>query len=201
MRLSPICSASFAMLVLALALGCGRDDKIQTYTVPKEPEAKPEAPGDPAKAGSYRLLGAIIPIDDKYSWFIKFSGPADRIDPYEKEFDGVLNSLKPNANERIGFDFATPPGGRLGPPKQMRVSTIVFGSDDKTSELYLSGPFGGTLLDNVNRWRGEVGAASVDDAGLKAVVEEKQIGTVKLYRVDFKGPGGKGGMRGPMQGR
>ena len=195
--------ASLAMLASALVLsaGCGPSDKIQSYTVPKEkePEAKPVA--EPEKAGSFRLLGAIIPVDAKYSRFVKFSGPADKIDPYEKEFDELLNSIRPAADAAKPFEYKAPANARPGPPKQMRLATFQFGTDDKPADLYISDPFGGSLLENVNRWRGEVGLPAVDDAGLKDVVKEIALGTLKAYRVDFKGPGGKGGMRGPFQGK
>ena len=58
---------------------------------------------------------------------------------------------------------------------------------------------GGTLLDNVNRWRKEVGLAEVTEAQLPQVVTEISLGSKKAYQVDFRGPGGV--TQRPMMGR
>jgi len=207
MRLTNSLVASFAVLVFAFMLspGCGPSEKTRTYTVPKEkePDAKPAPEADPK--GPYRLLGAIIPVgldpDGKEkSRFVKFSGLADNIDPHEKPFDVFLNSIRLSVDPSKVFDFTEPANARKVPLKQFRLVTFQFGTDEKPADLYISDPFGGTLLENVNRWRGEVGLPAVKESDLKDVTKEIPLGTLKAYRVDFKGPGGKGGgMRGPFQ--
>jgi hypothetical protein len=76
----------------------------------------------------------------------------------------------------------------------MRLVTFLPPGEGKQPELYLSQPFGGSLLDNVNRWRGEVGLPPVKETELSSVVTEVKLGDVKAYRVDFSGPGGKNRM-------
>jgi hypothetical protein len=83
----------------------------------------------------------------------------------------------------------------------LRSATFQTGPQDKPIEMYLSAPFGGTLLENVNRWRGELGLRDVKADELKDVTKELPLGTVKAFRVDFKGPGGKSGMMPPFAGK
>ena len=73
-------------------------------------------------------------------------------------------------------------------------------NQDGAPDLYVSDPLGGDLLQNVNRWRTDfVGIPAVTN--VKDVVTEIQLGGTKAYRVDFRGPGGKGGgMGGPFMG-
>ena len=108
-----------------------------------------------------------------------------------------LNAIGDRAGSKlVDGKVVTPPGWKEAAARQMRVATFTPPGEGAQPELYVSTPFGGTLLMNVNRWR-------VDDAGLPAVAEaelpgvttEIKLGEAKAYKVDFKGPGGnkKGG--------
>ena len=176
---------------LIAVVGCGRDPEIRSYDVKAEGSAVKPAPPGEVKA---RLLGAIIPVGDS-SWFVKFSGPIEQIDPHERGFDAFLNSLRFSEPGKPPT-WTVPPGWAEGPPRQMRVVTLQP-AEGKAPDLYISSPFGGTLLANVNRWRGEVGLPDVGPDDLPKVTTEVMLGTTKAYRVDFRGPGGKGGMMRP----
>src|SRR5881409_1017473 len=69
--------------------GCGGDDGIRSYSVPRstEREARPEPAGD------YRLLGAMFPAADPV-WFFKFNGPAEQVTEFEADFDKIMASVK-----------------------------------------------------------------------------------------------------------
>ena len=55
------------------------------------------------------------------------------------------------------------------------------------------------MLSNVNRWRkGDGGVAEIGEADLPGSAKEITLGTLKAHRVDLSGPGGKGGMGGPL---
>ncbi len=188
-----------ALVVLA---GCGPNDGVRSYSVPKAAEPTPnppaaaETPGGPNKA---RLLGAVIPVGGGMSRFVKFSGPSEKIDPHAAAFDELVNSIRVPAGGAP--TFTAPAGARPGPQKQMRLATFQFGPADAPVDLYISDPFGGTLLENVNRWRKEVGLADVTEAELPSVTKEVRLGDTKAYTMDFRGPGGKGGMMPPFAGR
>ena len=76
----------------------------------------------------------------------------------------------------------------------MRVVTFVPPGSGKPPELYVSDPFSGTLLANVNRWRKEVGLKDVTEAELPTVTTEVKLGDVTAHMMDFRGPGGTSGM-------
>ena len=81
----------------------------------------------------------------------------------------------------------------------MRCGQVTLQKADGSSrDLYLSDPFGGSPLANVNRWLGEVGAKQITEAELPGVLKEIKLGDKKAYRVDLRGPGGKGGGMAPF---
>lgn len=197
-------AAAFAIAIGLLAqFGCGPSDEIRTYQV-KKPADAPAAPAEPTPDGpaKVRLLGAIIPVKDG-SWFVRFLGPVEAIDPHEKEFDEFVNSIRVSDDPRTPPTFTAPPGWKELPRKQMRVVTFAVGDGPNPPEVYISTPLGGSVLENVNRWRVDfVGVKRLTAAELPAATKELMLGTTKAYRVDVRGPGGKGGgmMRPPAGG-
>lgn len=190
---SRLLPATFAVVLLA-CLGCSREPDVQTYKVPKKSAvATNTGTIPPAGGGTQRILGAIIPAEPGYSIFIKFSGPSDVVTANEKAFDDFVAAAK-LSDSKQSLQVTTPAGFRDAPPKQMRQATFQVGPAEKPVDLYVSIPFGGGLLENVNRWRKEVGAAPLTAADLKAAVPEVKIANGTAYRVDASGPGGTGGM-------
>ena len=115
-------------------------------------------------------------------------------------FDAFINSIRVPADLSEPLTYTAPKDGREVParPGQMRQVTFQFGPPDAPVDLYLSSPIGGNLLENVNRWRREVGLPEVTEAELPSVTTEVQLGGTKAYKMDFRGPGGKGGGMGMM---
>ncbi|MCS7022907.1 MAG: hypothetical protein NZU63_13895 [Gemmataceae bacterium] len=186
---------SFCLGLIAWG-GCGPGDQIRTYTAPRDKEGIATEPGNAGGDSSnkkVRLLGLIIPKSSNESWFVKFSGPAEQIEPHVAAFDAFIRTLRVPAGATVPL-YEPPPGWREGPPRAMRIVTFLPPGEGKQPELYLSQPFGGSLLDNVNRWRGEVGLPPAQESELPKIVSEVMLGEVKAYRVDFTGPGGKNRM-------
>lgn len=179
-------------ICLAISSGCGPRDEIRSYTAPRDKDRE-NSTQETFSGRTVRLLGLIIPRSEGESWFVKFSGPADQIDPHVAAFDAFIRSIRVVPGQQIPA-YTPPAGWREAPPRAMRIATFVPPGEGKQPELYLSQPFGGSLLDNVNRWRGEVGLPPVSEAELPNVTKEITLGDVKAYRVDFSGPGGKGRM-------
>lgn len=201
----PRWAAAFAIAFgLLAAVGCGPSDEIRTYQVKKPTDQPAAAPAEPTPDGpaKVRLLGAIIPVKE-VSWFVKFSGPTEQVDAHEKEFDEFVRSIRVTEDPRQLPTFTAPPAWKQQPARQMRVATFAVGDGPNAPQVYISTPFGGSLLENVNRWREEVGAKRVTTAELPNVTTELLLGTAKAYRVDARGPGGKGGgmMRPPFAGQ
>ena len=193
-RVHPRVAAVLVSLMVLELSSCGPTDEIRTYNAPREKESEkgvvPEG-GSPGKG--VRLLGLVIPKSTEESWFVKFSGPVEQIEPHVAAFDAFVQSIRMAAG--VASPTYTPPSGwKEAPPRAMRLVTFLPPGEGKQPELYLSQPIGGSLLDNVNRWRGEVGLPPVREADLPSVVTEVKLGDAKAYRVDFSGPGGKGRM-------
>ncbi|MEO2092196.1 MAG: hypothetical protein ABGY75_22295, partial [Gemmataceae bacterium] len=99
--------------LVLLMVGCGKPaDDIRAYTVPreKEPAKKPVAPETGDK---FRMLGAIIPAEPGYSWFVKFVGPAEVVTPHEAAFDAFVKSIRPDDKKPAG---TAPAGWTEAPP-------------------------------------------------------------------------------------
>ena len=86
-------AAIFAATILC-ALGCGKAEQIQTYTVPKEPKFTPVAEVTDAKPGepTDRMLAAILPSGEQ-AWFFKAVGPIAEIDKHDKEINDFFTRL------------------------------------------------------------------------------------------------------------
>jgi len=194
LRVPPQAAVVVVSLLMFGLSGCGPKDEIRTYNAPREKESEKAAtPGGGSQAKGMRLLGLIIPKSTGESWFVKFSGPAEQIEPHVGAFDAFVQSIRV-APGAANPTYTPPPGWKEAPPRAMRLVTFLPPGEGKQPELYLSQPFGGSLLDNVNRWRGEVGLPPVTEADLSSLVTEVKLGDAKAYRVDFSGPGGKNRM-------
>lgn len=192
MRLSlrPVVPAVLAASVFLFA-GCKPEDEIRAYTAPKPPPTTPK----PAADEKYRMLGAVIPAEPGYWWFVKFVGPSEVVSPLESDFNTFVKSVVPNDTKPT---WAAPPKWTEAAARQTRLVTYTNG----TAEMYLSGPFGGTLLDNVNRWRREVGLRDLKESELKDGATEIKLGDKTAWTVDLRGPSWSGGMaggKGPFQ--
>jgi hypothetical protein len=193
MRLPRSVVSATAVAVVLVFTGCKPEDEIRAYTAPKEPTAKIETPA--AADDKYRMLGAVIPAESGYWWFVKFVGPSEVVSPLKADFDAFVAGIKPDEKKPT---WTAPPKWTEAPARQTRLATYTNGS----AEMYLSGPFGGTLLDNVNRWRREVGLRELKEAELNATLTEVKLGDKTAWTVDLRGPswsGGMGGGKGPFQ--
>ncbi|MFO0848714.1 MAG: hypothetical protein U0871_09190 [Gemmataceae bacterium] len=190
-----------AVPLLLAVVGCGPSDDIKTYSVPKDKLA-PTAPTGAAPAvatgpDKVRLLGAIIPAAGGSSYFVKMTGTPEALEPHAAAFEEFVKSVDVSSTPP---KYTPPAGWKQGPAKAMRLVTFLVGDGDKPLEAYLSEPFAGSVLDNVNRWRNEVGAKPVTEAELPTAAKELP-GPAKKYLIDVRGPGGSGGMMPPFMNR
>jgi hypothetical protein len=180
-------SVGLALLLLA---GCGREEPIGHYTVPKQP-SQAAGPGT-------RTLAAILARPDA-TWFFKLSGPPPAIADQREAFERLLRSVKfPAGGAEIDWDL--PPGWSREAGGPGRFATLRI-RDDKAPDLAATvvklGPNACSLLDNVNRWRGQVGLGPIEEAGLKEAVRELKTDAGTVQFVDVTGPGApKGGGMG-----
>ena len=193
----------FALLLFAA--GCRpADDQVRTYTQPKtQAAATPEKVAPPAAGSPVRTLAVIVPVEDKYSRFVKLNAPAEAVDAVEPQFLAFAKSLQVTAGPEHALEFQLPEGWAKLPDRQMRQVTFQAGKSGQKVEPYISGVFGGDVLANVNRWRKEVGLSEIAADQLAGSSKPLEGGPPGAILVDLRGTATGSGMsgmtRGPFQ--
>jgi hypothetical protein len=184
--------ASLSVLVLAMAVlsGCQEQDEIRQYKAPRVEYPKG------------RLLGAIVPRSD-FMWFFKLDGPPDAVAGQKDNFDAFIHSLKFTGNEKDPVTWTVPDGWVQHPGDQMRFATLSMRTNAKALDLTVTklDAKANTVLDNVNRWRGQLDLPKVDEQGLAKVVNKIKVENEDVTIVDIVGSVSlvkAGGMRGQM---
>lgn len=101
----------------------------------------------------------------------------------------------PSASGAAPYRYEVPEGWTDLEPSGMRRVSLQAGADTQCYLIELAGE-GGGLVSNVNRWRGEVGHAPLDAAGVEAMERIEFLGTpCPLLDVsgDYQGMGGSTG--------
>ena len=216
-------------LVAAVAVigGCGEKDQIERYTVEKppvgEPASQPDAARDtpssvpptaetqPAEASAkVRLLGAIVARPSR-TWFFKATGPAEAMAAHAEDFAKFVESIR--------FEDDTPKwdlmeGWREEAGGGMRLATIKLGEAGDAPEIsviplaYRGDDAEGYLLENVNRWRRQVGLKNITAGQLADEIKRIELDGDAAILVDLTGtpapdgahPMGMGRPRGDVNG-
>jgi hypothetical protein len=128
-------------------------------------------PAPPAR----RTLGAIITHGDQ-KWFFKMSGPAEQVTAAAQDFGAFVGSVRFGAAKEMattqaaevtlaGFD--TPPlWERDATTNEFRVLGFNIGEGEQRAQVTvarMSPQMTGGLLENLNRWRGQVGLEPISD--------------------------------------
>lgn len=202
-RFPPILSLSLLAGIALLPAGCGGDDGVSKYNVPKTTEAGPKGGtgggggGDPT-TGPYRILGGIFPADNP-QWFFKLAGPTDDLTTYEAGFDKLLTSvsLPPGGAP----EFTTPDGWVRGPGRAGIVTATIRTPDGKY-EVTVTSSTGG-VFGNLKRWAtdpGQLGGKSFDADDIARVTKPVEAKGVKGLRADVRGPKNPAAKGGPFMG-
>ncbi|MHB8969042.1 MAG: hypothetical protein ACYC3X_03075 [Pirellulaceae bacterium] len=156
-----------AALVAALS-GCGSEEAVRHYRVPKpellhaenhvekaaEPAADPLSLAQPTD----RLLGAIVPHGAQ-TWYFKMMGPLEAVASQDTAFRSLIESLR-FENELAPPQWTLPPSWQEKAKSGERVATLAVDVDGQTLEVSViplaTGPAPDSLLNNVNRWRGQM---------------------------------------------
>ncbi|MBL0059479.1 MAG: hypothetical protein IPP35_10310 [Elusimicrobia bacterium] len=172
-------------LLAVLLVGCGRDE-MQTYRVPKEPEA------------TLPLSGEMPPSDLPGGHVHTPPGKAD-LPPGHPEIGndmGLANAaaqgLVPPSAPSGEVTWTTPRGWVEKPGSGFRyASFVVPGPEGLTGDLsvtVLEGG-GGDLLANVNRWRGQIGLADLSADQLPTQTQSIHPAGRAMTLVDFLSEG------------
>ncbi|MBS2026558.1 MAG: hypothetical protein JST54_01535 [Deltaproteobacteria bacterium] len=162
-----------ALAALALLVGC-TDESVTHTRVAKEAGEPPAMPMAAAPAPAPKTESAV-----------EHAAPPEA--PPGMKGD-VPAPPKPSGGEALAWTL--PAGWKQTLTSGIRYATLVpaGGEGIEASVVVLPGPAGGELA-NVNRWRGSIGLAPLDDAGIAAARKAvtSPAGAVSLY--DFSGEG------------
>lgn len=188
--------------LLVSALGCGKTEQIQTYTVPKEPKAAVVANSTDTKPGepTDRMLAAILPANGQ-AWFFKVVGPIAEIDKHEKEIKEFFSTLALATDGRASWKL--PADWKEEAGNQMRFATIIIPADKRLELTVNTASWPGTeesMLANVNRWRGQLQLPPISAKQLPEVSHEAKAGERPITIVDMRGRFKPGGMTPPFAG-
>ena len=210
-----------AALTLATLSGCGEREPIRHYTVEKpralqplaqanphgNPHAGLPAPADdkpPSGEPTDRTLAAIVPLAPQ-GWFFKLTGPVDAVGRQQAAFNDFLKTVKFGADGKPSW--ALPEGWQTRPGNAIRFATLVIPDEadgGKPLELSVT-PLPNTgsddakyLLDNINRWRGQLRMPPITAAELPAHSSEVQLDGATATVVDLVGHAKPGGMSPPF---
>jgi hypothetical protein len=205
------------ILILAFALGgfagCDRPEEIRVYTVDKpapvelppgnQAEMHSAGPTDVAKAsGPMEILGAIMPHGE-IVWFFKIMGSPDAMLAAKQDFAVFIRSVKLG---KKGPTWDLPEGWHELPGSQIRIATIRIDNDVSPLEMSVipmpavggEEGFDKQLLDNLNRWRDQVGLAAISAEQLADSKEIIELQDGALWVADFIGKSKEGDpMAGP----
>jgi hypothetical protein len=148
------------------------------------------------------MMGAILPAGDR-TWYFKVSGPVAEMDKNAEAVTKFFQSIR-IAQGAAKPEWKAPEGWKEQPGSGMRAATLLVPAGEKPLELSVialpttGAP--GELLNNVNRWRGQMQLAHVDEKALASSVKEMKAGDAKMYVVDLRGKLAPSNMTAPFAG-
>ncbi len=152
-------------------LGCGEPEQIREYMVPKM-----AVDGSSSRpAGKERMLAAMIPHDGM-AWYFKLTGPDDSVQDQAEGFLSLIQSVTFASNGRPQWKL--PAKWKQEGQAGMRFATIKIPDANavEMTVIPLPMPEGGNeedyKLENVNRWRGQLGLAPIGEADLQDQIVE-----------------------------
>jgi len=172
-------------LAATLLLGC-QNDEIRSYRVPKSEATRAIAPSEAA-----RLLAVIIPHGQQ-TWFFKLVGPVAQVDEQKQAFDQFIRSVRFNDQAERPVTWTVPTGWRAGPESKVRYATFQLGAQEPPLELtvFNFGGVAGSVLDNINRWREQIGLGKIQENELGQISMNLQLECGPATLVDMTNHGG-----------
>jgi hypothetical protein len=145
----------------------------------------------------------LPPLDDDAFGKLRNNSKVDGVEATRVDLVGVRQEeampkkMPPQAaRESLPFHYTTPDGWEARPPLEKRgvFLPLVFrirgdGGEAEMTAMSLRDDGGGVAL-NVNRWRGQVGLASVDAEQIQRQAKTLKVGDKRAVYVDLSGPGG-----------
>jgi hypothetical protein len=147
-----------------------------------------------------RMLVAVLP-DGGNAWFFKVVAPLSEINERADTVTEFFASVRIAAGKPHP-DWQLPEGWEEQPGTGMRIATITIPTSGTPIELSVTSlPWTRTqadILDNVNRWRGQMQLAPIGPQGLADCTRELAGGGTTLTIVDLRGRMQSTGMAPPF---
>lgn len=192
---------ALALVIVASVAGCGEPAQIRSYEVPKSPSAA--APGVQAERVPKRIVAATL-LGETRAWFFKVEGPPEAIEEKREEIDSFFQSIVHPTDAAASPTWELPADWQELPGNEMRMATLKVPTERDALDLTII-PLDKSaedekryLLDNVNRWRGQIGLDPIRAEGLDGELEVLDIEGGKLWVFDRTGEGSAGGAMPPM---
>lgn len=177
-------------LGLALA-GCAKEEEIGRYQVPHVEPLKFTAAAPKKGRPPDRLLAALFQRGERM-WFFKVEGSREAVAEVKPGFDTFLRTVRFPDQGKAPVEWTLPPGWKEDPKRQSkfvkRYNTLVIPTDSQELELTVTTFEKSSILENVNRWRKQVGLPEVPEQRLKEVTQTIQVGGVEALVVDVSRP-------------
>jgi hypothetical protein len=201
---SPAVASIFVVSCFWAVAGCGQHDEIARYSVPKpelvDPTLVAKANLPAAATTEQQTLGLIVPVGEM-GWFFKLTGEKQAVEAQHEAFLQFIMSIKFSAAPDSKPSWTLPEGWKERPGSQMRFATIQIAADGKPLELSViplpmtGGDEQKYVLDNINRWRGQLNLKPIDANELAATTKTLKIDGHESTLVSLVGTG-SGGMGG-----
>lgn len=170
-------SLTILLLSLTVLAGCHKEDAITALKV-SYPDRE-----------SLRMLGAIIPFKDAV-WVFKLQGPADEIQKEKPRFDEFLSSLQFDDSKEPPLTWKAPLGWKEEGASGMRLASFrIPAARDMELTVTALPKEGGSVLQNVNRWRKQLALPPLEADELGAETRRAQLGGQDASLVDLTGLG------------
>jgi hypothetical protein len=200
-------------LLAMLSIGCHSEESVRQYRVPK-PEllyaanhvAKQADSSDRqsvAQAPTDRMLAAIVPRTEQ-TWYFKMTGPTAAVAAQEPAFRSLIESLKfdPEASQP---SWTLPDTWEQRAGTGQRQATLVANAGGQELEVSISqlttSSSPDSTLDNVNRWRRQMGLTpiTIDQLPEQSTTVAIADGTATLVNLEgnFKQTGMAGSSLAP----
>ncbi|OYV93132.1 MAG: hypothetical protein B7Z73_03820 [Planctomycetia bacterium 21-64-5] len=184
------------MLTLAgiiAGTGCRPEEGIRHYTVPKQADIDRLAGGD-EKLGAadalvrQRMLAAVV-LRPSQGWFFKVMGPEELINAQAEAFSAFLKSV--HFHDDATPQWSLPVAWHEEPGNQFRYATLTI--DRVPLEVSVTTlPRGEVdaseyVLNNVNRWRGQIGLEPTTEREMEQHVEPIDVGADQGQYMEMMG--------------
>lgn len=182
-RVRPLLLWVGGVVLFALG-GCRGEDEIRAYEAPH--------PSEPKSASSKtRLLAALFPRNERI-WAIKLMGPEVEVAEHADAFRRFVQSVRMKDKGDPPITWTVPEGWRQTREVALSFATFALGAGDRPLQVTVT-PVTATgpqaILDNINRWRGQLGLSPIASGQLADIGKEITVDGVAATLVDMTGPG------------